>query len=60
MMMMCFVLQIEPLTGLIEGGTVLIITGSNLGQRAEDIQHSVTVAGVPCNVIPSSYEVSSR
>ncbi|XP_076132287.1 plexin-B1 [Alosa pseudoharengus] len=51
---------IEPLSGPIEGGTTVTISGSNLGQKAEDIQHSVTLAGVPCNVIPSSYEVSSR
>ncbi|XP_037397232.1 plexin-B1 isoform X4 [Pygocentrus nattereri] len=50
---------IEPLSGPVEGGTVITISGSNLGQRAEDIQHSVTVAGAPCRVIPSRYEVSS-
>uniref|UniRef100_A0A8C2IJE2 Plexin-B1 n=1 Tax=Cyprinus carpio TaxID=7962 RepID=A0A8C2IJE2_CYPCA len=50
---------IEPLSGPVEGGTVLTVSGSNLGQRAEDIQHSVTVAGVPCTVIPDRYEVSS-
>uniref|UniRef100_A0A8C1M7I8 Plexin-B1 n=1 Tax=Cyprinus carpio TaxID=7962 RepID=A0A8C1M7I8_CYPCA len=47
---------IEPLSGPVEGGTVLTVSGSNLGQRAEDIQHSVTVAGVPCTVIPDRYE----
>uniref|UniRef100_A0A8C1U1H7 Plexin-B1 n=1 Tax=Cyprinus carpio TaxID=7962 RepID=A0A8C1U1H7_CYPCA len=51
--------MIEPLSGPVEGGTVLTVSGSNLGQRAEDIQHSVTVAGVPCTVIPDRYEVSS-
>uniref|UniRef100_UPI003AABC8E3 plexin-B1 n=1 Tax=Centroberyx gerrardi TaxID=166262 RepID=UPI003AABC8E3 len=51
---------IEPLSGLLEGGTVVTISGSNLGQKAEDILHSVTVAGVPCTVIPGLYEVSSR
>uniref|UniRef100_A0AAZ3S5G6 Plexin-B1 n=1 Tax=Oncorhynchus tshawytscha TaxID=74940 RepID=A0AAZ3S5G6_ONCTS len=51
---------IEPLSGLVEGGTVLTISGSNLGQRSEDILHSVTVAGVSCSVIPHLYEVSSR
>uniref|UniRef100_A0A8C7K9M2 Plexin-B1 n=1 Tax=Oncorhynchus kisutch TaxID=8019 RepID=A0A8C7K9M2_ONCKI len=51
---------IEPLSGLVEGGTVLTISGSNLGQKAEDILHSVTVAGVSCSVIPHLYEVSSR
>ncbi|XP_059397387.1 plexin-B1-like isoform X4 [Carassius carassius] len=50
---------IEPLSGPVEGGTVLTVSGSNLGQRAEDIQHSVTVAGVPCTVLPDRYEVSS-
>uniref|UniRef100_A0A8C7PZI4 Plexin b1b n=1 Tax=Oncorhynchus mykiss TaxID=8022 RepID=A0A8C7PZI4_ONCMY len=51
---------IEPLSGLVEGGTLLTISGSNLGQKAEDILHSVTVAGVSCSVIPHLYEVSSR
>nr|XP_009294949.1 plexin-B1 isoform X3 [Danio rerio] len=50
---------IEPLSGPVEGGTVVTVSGSNLGQRAEDIQHSVSVAGVSCSVIPDRYEVSS-
>lgn len=52
--------QLDPVSGPVEGGTVVTISGSNLGQRAEDIQNSVTVAGVPCSVINSRYEVSSR
>ncbi|XP_061592784.1 plexin-B1 [Cololabis saira] len=52
--------RVDPVSGPIEGGTVVTISGSNLGQRAEDIQSSVSVAGVPCNVIHSRYEVSSR
>ncbi|XP_029006972.1 plexin-B1 isoform X2 [Betta splendens] len=51
---------IEPLSGLLEGGTLLTISGSNLGQKAEDILYSVSVAEVACTVIPSLYEVSSR
>ncbi|XP_037628792.1 plexin-B1 isoform X2 [Sebastes umbrosus] len=51
---------LDPVSGPVEGGTVVTISGSNLGQRAEDIQNSVTVAGVPCSVIHSRYEVSSR
>ncbi|XP_055043596.2 plexin-B1 isoform X2 [Misgurnus anguillicaudatus] len=51
--------MITPLSGPVEGGTVVTIFGSNLGQRAEDIQHSVTIAGVPCRVIADRYEVSS-
>lgn len=39
---------------------MVTISGSNLGQKVEDILHSVSVAGVPCSVIPSLYEISSR
>ena len=39
---------------------MVTISGSNLGQKPEDVENSVTVAGVPCHVIPSRYEVSSR
>ncbi|XP_069574852.1 plexin-B1 [Brachyistius frenatus] len=52
--------SIEPLSGLLEGGTTVTISGSNLGQKAQDILHSVSVAGISCTVIPSLYEVSSR
>ncbi|XP_067093381.1 plexin-B1 [Osmerus mordax] len=52
--------SIEPLSGLVEGGTVVTISGSNLGQKADDILESVTVAGVACTVIPQLYEISSR
>uniref|UniRef100_A0A8C9XH19 Plexin-B1 n=1 Tax=Sander lucioperca TaxID=283035 RepID=A0A8C9XH19_SANLU len=33
---------IEPLSGLLEGGTMVTISGSNLGQKAEDILYSVS------------------
>lgn len=39
---------------------MLTISGSNLGQKVEDILHSVSVAGVPCSVNSSLYEISSR
>ncbi|KAK7884780.1 hypothetical protein WMY93_027903 [Mugilogobius chulae] len=51
---------VDPVSGPVEGGTLVTISGSNLGQRAEDIQNSVTVAGVACHVIHTRYEVSSR
>lgn len=54
------VFQLDPLSGPVEGGTLLTISGSNLGQRAEDVQNSVAVAGIHCRVISSRYEVSSR
>lgn len=52
--------QVDPLSGLLEGGTMVTISGSNLGQKAEDIVQSVLVADVPCTVISNLYEVSSR
>ncbi|XP_069792806.1 plexin-B1-like isoform X2 [Narcine bancroftii] len=52
--------MIEPVSGLQEGGTMLTIIGSNLGQRFEDIQDMVTVAGIPCRAEPLKYEVSTR
>ncbi|KAJ3588742.1 hypothetical protein NHX12_009596, partial [Muraenolepis orangiensis] len=51
---------IDPASGPVEGGTVVTISGSNLGQRPEDVQDSVSVAGVPCHIIHSRYQVSSR
>ncbi|XP_061537025.1 plexin-B1-like isoform X1 [Phycodurus eques] len=51
---------LDPVSGPVEGGTLVTISGSNLGQRAEDIHNSVTLAGVPCSVIHSRYEISSR
>ncbi|CAM4623047.1 unnamed protein product [Leuciscus chuanchicus] len=51
---------VEPLSGLVEGGITLTISGSNLGQKAQDILQSVTVAAVPCTVIPHLYEISTR
>uniref|UniRef100_A0A673NEY2 Plexin-B1-like n=1 Tax=Sinocyclocheilus rhinocerous TaxID=307959 RepID=A0A673NEY2_9TELE len=51
---------VEPLSGLVEGGITLTVSGSNLGQKAQDILQSVTVAGVSCTVIPHLYEISSR
>ncbi|XP_078399398.1 plexin-B1-like isoform X1 [Cetorhinus maximus] len=52
--------SIDPMSGLQEGGTMVTITGSNLGQRFEDIQNMVTVAGISCRADPLKYEVSTR
>ncbi|KAJ8369668.1 hypothetical protein SKAU_G00096960 [Synaphobranchus kaupii] len=52
--------SIEPLSSPLEGGTAITISGSNLGQKAQDVENSVTVAGLPCIVDLSRYEVSSR
>uniref|UniRef100_A0A9J8BFB4 Plexin-B1 n=1 Tax=Cyprinus carpio carpio TaxID=630221 RepID=A0A9J8BFB4_CYPCA len=42
------VTEVEPLTGPLEGGILLTIQGSNLGQSFQDIQAGVTVAGISC------------
>ncbi|KAH0630349.1 hypothetical protein JD844_013290 [Phrynosoma platyrhinos] len=51
--------RVYPLTGLTEGGTRITITGSNLGQKHQDIAETVTVAGIPCEVDALVYEISS-
>ncbi|XP_006873702.1 PREDICTED: plexin-B1 [Chrysochloris asiatica] len=51
--------SVEPLTGPVDGGTRVTIRGSNLGQHVQDVQDTVTVAGVPCAVDTQEYEVSS-
>lgn len=52
--------QVEPLTGPLEGGIMLTIQGSNLGQSFQDIQAGVTVAGVTCSPLPGAYRISTR
>uniref|UniRef100_A0A8B9I718 Plexin-B1 n=1 Tax=Anser brachyrhynchus TaxID=132585 RepID=A0A8B9I718_9AVES len=42
--------SVYPLSGPVEGGTRITITGSNLGQKHQDIAETVTVAGIPCAV----------
>ncbi|KAM8929898.1 plexin-B1 [Pelodytes ibericus] len=51
--------SIEPLSGPIEGGTKITVTGSNLGQKLEDIADTVTVADIRCQVDSIKYEISS-
>uniref|UniRef100_A0A8C2KNK1 Plexin-B1 n=1 Tax=Cyprinus carpio TaxID=7962 RepID=A0A8C2KNK1_CYPCA len=51
--------EIEPLTGPLEGGILLTIQGSNLGQSFQDIQAGVTVAGVTCRPLPEAYRIST-
>ncbi|XP_075039567.1 plexin-B1 isoform X2 [Mixophyes fleayi] len=51
--------SIEPLSGPVDGGTRITITGSNLGQKLEDIMDRVSVANIPCKVDFLKYEISS-
>ncbi|KAI3411975.1 hypothetical protein GPALN_002029 [Globodera pallida] len=50
--------EFSPLSGPLEGGTVVDIRGRDLGSRLQDVQDRVQVAGVPCRVL--HYEVSER
>uniref|UniRef100_A0A671KVA3 Plexin-B1-like n=1 Tax=Sinocyclocheilus anshuiensis TaxID=1608454 RepID=A0A671KVA3_9TELE len=52
--------EVEPLTGPLEGGILLTIQGSNLGQSFQDIKAGVTVAGVTCTPLPEAYHISNR
>nr|XP_033776802.1 plexin-B3 isoform X2 [Geotrypetes seraphini]XP_033776810.1 plexin-B3 isoform X2 [Geotrypetes seraphini]XP_033776818.1 plexin-B3 isoform X2 [Geotrypetes seraphini]XP_033776852.1 plexin-B3 isoform X2 [Geotrypetes seraphini] len=50
--------SIVPLTGPLEGRISVTISGSNLGVKAEDLM--VTVAGLPCFLVPDLYIISTR
>lgn len=50
--------QVRPLSGPLEGGTLLTVQGRNLGRRAKDV--SVDIGGVPCFVLENQYKVSQR
>ncbi|XP_037069956.1 plexin-B-like [Pollicipes pollicipes] len=49
---------IYPLSGPVEGGTLLTIEGSNLGRRAADVRDRILVGDVPCALV--EYQVSVR
>ncbi|XP_058844836.1 plexin-D1-like isoform X2 [Acipenser ruthenus] len=48
--------KIEPLSGPLEGGTLLTIQGRNLGRRFSDI--TVSIGGVGCRPLQDRYIVS--
>lgn len=48
-----------PLSAPTDGGTLVTITGSNLGTQIADI-HNVTVAGQLCATESDLYQVSVR
>ena len=55
---MCVCLQVTPLTGPLEGGTSVTITGTNLGFKFERVKNAVTIGGQPCIVSENKYKVS--
>lgn len=50
--------QIKPLSGPIEGGTLITIEGSNLGIREEDVKGKIRIGDVPCELV--NYEISVK
>lgn len=52
--------QVLPVSGPLEGGVLVTITGSNLGMRYDDVVGGVTVAGVQCLPQPEGYQISTR
>uniref|UniRef100_A0A3Q2C8B1 Plexin B3 n=1 Tax=Cyprinodon variegatus TaxID=28743 RepID=A0A3Q2C8B1_CYPVA len=52
--------QVFPVSGPLEGGILVTITGSNLGTRYQDVLGGVKVADVPCLAQPEGYRISTR
>ncbi|XP_049807019.1 plexin-B [Schistocerca serialis cubense] len=50
--------MIKPLSGPVEGGTLVTIEGSNLGLKEEDVKGKIRIGDTPCELI--QYEVSVR
>ncbi|XP_045146066.1 plexin-D1 [Echinops telfairi] len=51
---------IEPLSGPLDGGTLLTIRGRNLGRRLRDVAHGVWIGGVACEPLADRYTVSEE
>ncbi|KAH8269817.1 hypothetical protein KR018_012241 [Drosophila ironensis] len=49
---------IKPLSGPIEGGTLVTIEGSNLGIREDDVRGKISIGSVPCELV--SYQISVK
>ncbi|ODM99641.1 Plexin-B [Orchesella cincta] len=49
---------IKPLSGPIEGGTLLTIEGSDLGLKEEDVRGKIHIGHVPCELV--DYQVSVK
>lgn len=49
---------IHPLSGPLEGGTLVAIQGSNLGSSLAEIARTITIGGIPCE--PVAYNTSTR
>ncbi|XP_059469642.1 plexin-B isoform X3 [Neocloeon triangulifer] len=50
--------MIKPLSGPIEGGTLVTIEGSDLGLKEEDVKGRISIGSIPCELV--NYQVSVR
>lgn len=50
--------MVKPLSGPVEGGTLVTIEGSNLGLREEDVKGKIRIGNTTCELI--DYEISVR
>lgn len=50
--------MIKPLSGPIEGGTLVTIEGSNLGLKEEEVLGKVRIGDVPCEIVHFEVSVS--
>ncbi|ELK07900.1 Plexin-D1 [Pteropus alecto] len=51
---------IEPLSGPLDGGTLLTIRGRNLGRRLSDVVYGVWIGSVACEPLADRYTVSEE
>ena len=49
---------IKPLSGPVEGGTLVTIEGSNLGLKEDDVRGKIHIGNVPCDLV--DYQVSVK
>ncbi|KAH8398914.1 hypothetical protein KR222_011678, partial [Zaprionus bogoriensis] len=50
--------MIKPLSGPVEGGTLITIEGSNLGIREDDVRGRITIGNIPCELV--NYQISVK
>ena len=52
------IFQIKPLSGPIEGGTLVTIEGSDLGLKEEDVRGKIHIGHMPCEL--QDYQVKNH
>ena len=55
---LCVLLQVYPLSGPIGGGTLVNISGKDLGSKFEEVQNAISIAGVRCAPLRDKYQPS--